>query len=1002
MRDSRRAATRLAAAGLAALACWAGHACAGAGRVGGAPSTVDLPPALARELHERTCDAAVFIDAEKALRRVFGDDLQRISPDDVSGAIVGLAESLPPGGAIDLPRSVPAGRLDFRGVADGVQITRGWGGRVVLGPGQRGLQMLFMDLDQEIAAADVGGDGPADASAGAATRPKERFGQVAIMDRNVQPASDLLALFCTGGIRIRSDVRNCAWICGANAFGARTVTADARVDDCLFLWFGINWPFADYNAHRNPKNAGCNWLDNAQMWFNCHGGGRGTRLYLMVETNYGNPGPGVVLENCEGLALYNGTTERASSQGAGIYWLKNCRRVQLGIRGINAFAGWNARGADPAHDITIEGGRGNILHAMRIWGNASQASVVNSDPELQVWMTSVQFEAEGVDRDGVARFCYTPKHQAPSEELLAKIRPELKARAAKRVRELWGEATPGRLADMERQILAGRSYSAPFNASQEQTFVFAGRDLTKGAGDLPGGRKLPAPPSVPPTDAPRLRRPLAFTRAAGFGKALLDAGADPAGKAPSDDAFAKLMFDMTREQVDVHYRRILAEGQKYQAARAKADQAAMDTALKAIQAEIDQLCPFAPADARGRRRRIQRPPIEVPAGTFRLTRPLLVWTNGWFMGAGPDRTVIQAAGDFTVIKQIAGGTIGNFTVEGGRTGLAVTGVDHGSRLPPPLKSYIAGSNYYNITFRNQSFAGLHLGNDDPTVMGGAEFDQNKFVDLRFYHTGEYGIYNNAHMLDKWLCLHGHFEGQKKAGIAVKFNCVIKGGIYGCTFKDIDGPGIDILSGSPAIALRPAIVTVDQCEFDECGSRDAPAVDLGYNALAMFTHSRITTRTKQIKTGWIGAPQIVEDIDVDVKLPAGHPGVILRAVRNNSAARANGQVLRDVRANGPVAFINDANDHNEVFEPTRVKRGIGKGKDINWDNNSAAYRYPPPNGWVHPFVFYNCTFGDRRYAYHLLNVDPKRNKVLDDVDLSPLSRPARPAAAGAERKGAFGR
>jgi len=918
-------------------------------------------------------DETRFADCERALRRTFGEDLESVSQDRISRAIERLAESLPAGGAIDLPRSVPCGVLDLRRVADGVQITRGHGGRLILGPDQHRIQMLFVNLDQEIAAVP------------AATTGASKGRRFVAFDDDVKPASNLLAMFCNGGIHIRSDVRNCAWIAGANTFGKRTVTADARVDDCLFLWFGINWPFQDYNAHWKPANAGADWLQNAQMWFNCRGGGRGTRLYLMVETNYGNPGPGVVLENCDGLALYNGTTERASSRGPGTYWLKNCRNVQLGLRGINAFCGPGAKGPDPAHDITIEGGDGNILHAMRLWGSASGATAVNSDPNLQVWMAAFEFETEGFDRPGVLRFCQTPRHQGPTKELLAKVRPRARELAERIVRdERKQEPTPERIAAVEKQLLAGRRMNAPYQATHEQTFVFAGRDLTTAPTSLSGGRTLPPPPSVPPTNAPQLRRPLAFTQAEGFGKALLDAGADPTGRRPSDDAFAKLMFDMTADEAARHYRTAVAAGDAYEAARAKGDKDAEQAALARARAAADALWPPDPAGKGRRKRRAARPGIEIPPGTFLLTRPLLIWTNGWFFGAGPDRTVLKAAGDFPVLRLVRPGTIANFTVEGGRVGLAVTGADHGSKLPAPLKSYVAGSTFYNITFRDQSFAGVHLGNDDVDVMGGAEFDQNRFVDLRFLNTGEYGIYDNGHMIDKWLCLHGHFEGQRKAGISLKFTCVIKGGIYGCTFKDISGPGIDIMGGAPQYAYRPGIVTVDQCEFTECGSADRAAVDLGYATLTMFTHSRIETHKKRILAGCVGAAQIYEDLAVDVNVPAGRAAMLLRAVRNGTTARANGHTLRDVRASGPLAFLNDANAHNAFFEPTRIRRGIGAGKDIDWDRNPAVHRFPPPNGWVHPFLLYHCTFGKKTYAYSLLNVDPRGNRVLKEVDLSALT------------------
>ena len=179
--------------------------------------------------------------------------------------------------------------------------------------------------------------------------------------------------------------------------------------------------------------------------------------------------------------------------------------------------------------------------------------------------------------------------------------------------------------------------------------------------------------------------------------------------------------------------------------------------------------------------------------------------------------------------------------------------------------------------------------------------------------------------------------------------------------------------------------MDQCEFVECGSADRAAVDLGYATLTMLTHSRITTRGKRIAAGCIGAAHIYEDLQIDVDAPPGRAAMVLRAVRNGTTARANGHTLRDVRANAPLAFRNDANAHNAFFEPTRRKRGLGAGKAINWDNNPAAGRYPPPNGWVHPFVLYHCTFADKTYRYSLVNVDPERGRVLKEVDLSHLAR-----------------
>jgi hypothetical protein len=111
-------------------------------------------------------------------------------------------------------------------------------------------------------------------------------------------------------------------------------------------------------------------------------------------------------------------------------------------------------------------------------------------------------------------------------------------------------------------------------------------------------------------------------------------------------------------------------------------------------------------------------------------------------------------------------------------------------------------------------------------------------------------------------------------------------------------------------------------------------------------------------------------------------MILRAARNASTARANGHVLRNVTANGPVDFINDANSHSELFRKTLQR--AGKPLDVNWDTNPAAHESAPANGWVRPFVFYRCRLGDREHKYSLLNVDTNSRKVLKEVDLSPLA------------------
>ena len=325
--------------------------------------------------------------------------------------------------------------------------------------------------------------------------------------------------------------------------------------------------------------------------------------------------------------------------------------------------------------------------------------------------------------------------------------------------------------------------------------------------------------------------------------------------------------------------------------------------------------------------------------------------------------------------------IGNFSVIGGHTGLALTGSNHDDAVGPVLHSYIAGMNFYNITFRDQTFAGMHIGNDEEGLMGGSEHDQNKYVDLKFFNTGRYGIYFNVSMLDKWLCLHAEFVGQKKAGIACQFNNLIHGCVVESSFRDIDGPAIDFFGGNVEIGYRPWEVWIDGCDFTECGSAQSFAVEHGLAELSAFTHNKITTKKKTIAGGYAGSPQICEDNVIDVKLAPGAPAVKLRAVRTINVTRANGHVLRDVTANGPVVFVNDADQNGTIFDKTKASlTARGKTFVAKWDTNPMAHELAPKNGWVHPFIFYRCDFGGEKHAYTLLNVDVDKGAVKERVDL----------------------
>ena len=880
----------------------------------------------------RMDDGAMYVNAERVIREALGqpEGELKIGSDrsEVEAAVQRLAERLPEGGAIHLGQL--EGRFDLRGVRDGLAISGGRG-TVVLGAGQKNLTVM-------------------------------RCGGVSLEggDPSRGPLRNFTALFTHVG-RIMCPVEDSAFIAAVNGWARYAFEAKARIDNTLFLWFSRNWPFADYNAHLAKPDPEW-WQKNCQVKFDFQGGGRNTRVYLMIETDYGNPGVGVWIANADGAAFYHGATERGSSQGPGCYYLQNCRRTQVGLRRIFCGSRGGGSGAVPAHAMTVEGGEGNILHVIADMANAVESSIVNSDPRLQVWAVNAEFGGEGLDGPEIVRFAYSP-HTARLEGSNAVLAAELAEKNAQkwieeRARKSGFEATAERLAWEKNLILSGREAWWPINARDEQTLQWGSHDLIQAEGRLPTGRNFPPPPSIPATGAPRSFRPLYYTQEKGYGRALLEAGADPSGKQPSDDAFAKVMYGG----------RSAAEVQDLVARASAGDAAAYDALV--------------PRQEGAKDRRVNAGPLEVPAGTFRLTRT--IWIGGihsGMIGAGSERTVLRFDGDIVGIRQTQRGPMGNMTLEGGRVGLAITGADHGDSVPPFAKSYIAGQDYFNLVFRGQTFAGMHIGNDDPGRMGGAEFDQNKFVGLRFENTGEYGIYFNNSMLDKWLLLNAEFEGQKKAGISIRFNNLIHGGLYNCAFRHIDGPGIDFMGGNPLLGFRPYIVMVDQCSFQECGRADAPAVDFGYCELSAFLRTTITTTGKVVRAGFMGAPQHMEDVRVDVRTADEQPAVVLRAVRHGMTARANGHILRDIQASGPVAWTNDANSGNSLYSRTLEIYGKDPSVPLKWDSNPAAGELAPTNGWVHPYLFYRCRFGQKEYDYALLNVDPDRNVVLKEIRLS---------------------
>ncbi|MCX7935341.1 MAG: hypothetical protein N3A66_08795, partial [Planctomycetota bacterium] len=227
-------------------------------------------------------DGTRYINLGKAIKEIAGDPAG-LDAETLKSLLAAIAGRVPEGGAIYFSPDLPdiKGDLDLRHLPDGVAIQMEKG-RAIIG-GQKDLAIF-----------------------GGSFVVKPGLGKN-------EPLRNLIALYSHCGL-IEGDVLDSAFIASVNGWAVNGFRAAARIDNTLFLWFSINWPFANYNAHLKDPDPEW-WKKNVQCHFDLKGSGKNTRVYLMIETNYGNPGTGVWLENCDGLAMYHGATERGSSQG---------------------------------------------------------------------------------------------------------------------------------------------------------------------------------------------------------------------------------------------------------------------------------------------------------------------------------------------------------------------------------------------------------------------------------------------------------------------------------------------------------------------------------------------------------------------------------------------------------------------------------------------------------------------------------------------------------------
>lgn len=693
-----------------------------------------------------------------------------------------------------------------------------------------------------------------------------------------------------------------------------SVLVDWGKADTRLIWGG-HMPRATLNDWSNSlsiyftanTNKGQPVTYNLVMTGNCSN----SRFYHYVQTNYcANTTPANIYRNITGPL----TLMQMDSEGSETTTLSydGCSDVRTIIYRIYHSHG-NAHGCTGAENsIYIDGGSNCAFVQCQDIGDPTSRSlrVTGSPSDLQIWGGGWERDASLSGDNSLAVF-HTPNAfgGAPQSE--------------------WCEPTV---------------------IDDEVTFQYQGKDITQGP---QGISSFPKPPLVARTGfaksaaAAKIANPLYKSRAS-FGAALLAAGADPTGRRPSDEAFAKVLAD----------------------------------------------------------NRIQE--VEIPEGTFTITRPITivqdVATEGPYSGRvvsrhlsgrHKDRTVIRALyTDRPAIKVITteraerllkqarqnasgplpyqNGGYSDMTIEGGNWGIDLT------------DNYIQADLFRNLVIRDQTEVGIMCGTDDletPCGFTGSceahEFDQNKFINITFDNTGDYGFFNNMNMLDKLLFLDCHFKGQNKAGLCAPHTGMFAGSILECTFENINGPGIDFYTKISFLGYAPHVTAIEGCTFTECGSTERAAMDFGWTELNVFANCTITTSGKAIKYGYIGTAQYMANVDVDVTTVDGGAAVALRHTRHTKNPRNTGNILRDVRANGGnIVFVNDLAEQEALADTYSGSSYWGALRlRSDWDgfNHDGVkwWQMDDPSDsrpWVYPSLLIDSEFGNGRYDYALVATD----------------------------------
>jgi hypothetical protein len=679
-----------------------------------------------------------------------------------------------------------------------------------------------------------------------------------------------------------------------------------------------------------------NQTDDAQV--EIRGGREGGEWLFAIEANQ-NAGCVVLrMIDCQRLQLYSGSTEGAGNQTQGIYVMKNCEEVVLGMRRFfsnhRATSSWQGK---PNISLLINGGSGNIIHNLIDIGNPMVFSLASTDPSLQIWQS---FFEDGT-RISPQTFECGVTHQGMTK-----------------IPSYWTEP----MQVYNETILRHNGETRLFEPNPDLPRPPAFRNQPWESGSL----------SKRGADKGAVQVSRRFRQSKGFGAALLAAGADPTGARYSDGAFEQVMRSHVRLEIPRGRFRLREPLRARAAGLAKAG--AIQTGPQYILGagagrtilEVDADAP-AVIDLRS--------PGLAKSGAIESGGDMVV-IDGVSLRGGVDGIVVPDVGIATVTTDF---DISGYRQAGVRFEETGLGKARGTIVPPEGEAGCNDDNQADThLFRGGSFSSgeygiYYTGFSDKQGIDGVTFSNHSKAGIASFH---------SNLFHGWIkgCNFSNIEGP---GVDLSGGRIMPLGYGGSYYTQW-------------------VTMIENCTFNECGSAERAALDYGMTDINMLCNSTIRTTGKQIKYGFLGSIAQMSNVDITVNASrAGvalrHPRAteasrtpltIMHSVTCNGPLLLANGLASGERGLAPAGHDDPMKDFiysSRLTIDTLIQEYNHSGPKW-WRHGSY--------GWAYPRLFYNSTFNGQTLDYVLTNEwgYARDLKTGAAVDMSPVTYSGLPRGA----------